>query len=446
MSEAAAPRGRPRVQLALTVLALVLASGAYALVSLGRTGGITPDVPLVAGLLLAGYLSGHLLVRRLAPTADPVFFPVASLLTGLGFAMIYRLGPDLRTAPQNIALPQGIWMTVALVAFGLTLWLVKDHRQLDAFTYTIGLVGIALLLLPLVPGLGRTVNGAQLWVEIGPLRFQPSELGKVAVVVFLASYLNAKKEILQLAPGRLGPFQLPQARHLGPVLVAWGVSLVILFVQKDIGASLLYFGIFVLMLWLATARGAYLSLGIVLFAIGAVIGASQFGHVESRIDIRLHALDPQIVQDEGYQLAQAQFAMATGGIAGSGLGQGLPTYIPFAYTDFMFAALGEELGLFGSVGVLLLFVVLIGRGFRAALDQSEGFGKLLAAGLATVLGVQAFIIIGGVTRLIPLTGITLPFVSYGGSSLVANYVILALLIRTSAGPAPSLRAREGVGG
>jgi cell division protein FtsW (lipid II flippase) len=434
-------RGRPRIQLALTVLAVLLAGGAYALVSLGRTGELTFDVPLTAGLLVAGYLIGHFVILRLAPAADPVFFPTAGLLVGLGFAMIYRIGPDLRTEPQNIALPQGIWMAVGLLAFTLTLLVVRDHRQLDAFSYTIGLIGVALLLLPMVPVIGRSVNGARLWIEVGPLRFQPSELGKVAIVVFLASYLNAKKEILQVATGRLGPFQLPQARHLGPVLVAWGVSLAMLLLQKDLGASLLYFGIFVVMLWVATARGAYLVLGILLFAAGAMFAWVTFAHVETRVDIWLHALNPGLVTDDGYQLAQAQFAMATGGIAGTGLGQGLPTFIPFAYTDFMFAALGEELGLFGSVAVLLLFVVLIGRGFKVALAQADGFGKLLATGLSTILALQAFIIIGGVTRLIPLTGITLPFVSYGGSSLVANFIILALLIRVSSGPAARRRRR-----
>ena len=442
MSEALAPAPpqtpvrRTGTQLALTILAAILAAGAFALVSLGRTGELAPGVPLAAVLLVVGYLAGHFLIRLLAPAADPVFFPTAVLLVGLGFAMIYRLGPDLRTGAQNIALPQSIWMTVALIAFAATLWLVRDHRQLDGYTYTIGFLGIVLLLLPMVPGLGYEVNGARLWIDFGGvLRFQPSELGKLAVVVFLASYLNSKKEILQVASGRLGPFHLPAARHLGPVLLAWGVSLAVLFLANDLGASLLYFGIFVVMLWVATGRGVYLVIGALLFAAGAVFAWQTFSQVGLRVDIWLHALDPEKIDGLGYgQVAQAQFAMGTGGIAGTGLGQGLPYYVPYAYTDFMFAAIGEELGLFGTVAVLLLFVVLIGRGFRTALVQTDGFGKLLAAGLAAIIGMQAFIIIGGVTRLIPLTGITLPFVSYGGSSLVANFIILALLIRISAGP------------
>lgn len=434
-------RAHSGVQLALTILATILAAGAYAMVSLGRTGDLAPEAPATAVALAVGYLAGHFVIRWLAPRADPVFFPTAGLLAGLGFAMIYRLSFDL---PPKLSLSaeQALWLVVGLAVFALTLAVVRDHRQLDAFTYTIGLIGIGLLLLPIVPGLGRTINGARLWVQVGPLQFQPAELGKVAIVVFLASYLNRKREVLQVATGRLGPFQLPQAKHLGPVLVAWALSLAVLFLEKDLGASLLYFGIFVVMLWVATGRGAYLAVGGVLFAIGALLGWSMFVHVQDRVTVWLHALDPKLITDEGYQLAQGQFAMATGGIAGTGLGEGLPDDIPAASTDFIFAAIGEELGLFGTVAVLLLFMVLVGRGFKVALSTPDGFGKLLAAGLASILAIQTFIIVGGVTRLIPLTGVTLPFVSYGGSSLVANFVVLALLVRTSAPPSP----RAGPGG
>jgi cell division protein FtsW (lipid II flippase) len=437
-------RARSGVQLALTILAVILAAGAYAMVSLGRTGDLAPEVPATAVALAAGYLAGHFVIRWLAPGADPVFFPTAGLLAGLGFAMIYRLSFDL---PPELSLSpeQALWLVVGLLMFALTLAVVRDHRQLDAFTYTIGLIGIGLLLLPIVPGLGRTINGARLWIRLGPLQFQPAELGKVAIVVFLASYLNRKREVLQVATGRLGPFQLPQAKHLGPVLVAWGVSLAVLFLEKDLGASLLYFGIFVVMLWVATGRAAYLALGGVLFAVGAFVGWLTFAHVQDRVTVWLHALSPDLIHDKGFQLAQGQFAMATGGIAGTGLGQGLPDDIPAASTDFIFAAIGEELGLFGTVAVLLLFMVLVGRGFKVALSTADGFGKLLAAGLASILAIQAFIIVGGVTRLIPLTGVTLPFVSYGGSSLVANFIVLALLVRTSA-PPPVRAGPGGAGG
>jgi cell division protein FtsW (lipid II flippase) len=299
------------------------------------------------------------------------------------------------------------------------------------------LVGLVLLLLPIVPGLGREINGARLWIRLGPMQFQPSELGKVFIVVFLASYLDQRKELLQVATSKLGPMHLPALKHLAPIVLAWGVSLAVLFFEKDLGASLLFFAIFVVMLWVATARSAYLVIGIVLFAIGAFIGYKMFGHVQTRVDVWIHALDPNVVHGDGYQLAQGEFAMATGGIGGTGLGQGQPQLIPAAATDFIFPAIGEELGLLGTTAVLLLSLALVGRAFRTALTATDGFGKLLATGLATVLGLQVFVIVGGVTRLIPLTGITLPFVSYGGSSLVANFIILALLIRVSAGPAPA---------
>lgn len=440
IAEAAADRPRPRqgAALALTILAIVLSIGAYALVGLGKRGDVPANLALYGSIFAVGYLALHVILRRVAPTADPVLFPVAAMLAGIGFAMIFRLSGDL-------AAEQITWLCVGLLAFGATVLLVRDDRQLDAFTFTIGLAGIVLLLLPILPGIGREVNGARLWVELGPLRFQPAELGKVLLVIFLASYLTAKKELLQLATIRLGPIRLPQPKHLGPLVLAWGVSLVVLFVERDMGASLLFFAIFVVMLWVATARPAYLLIGLVLFAVGAWFGYRTFDHVQTRVEVWTKALVPEYVQGPGYQLAQGQFAMATGGIGGVGLGQGQPQLVPFASTDFIFTAIGEELGLLGTTAVLLLFLVLVGRGFRIATSRSDDFGKLLAAGLATIVGLQVFIIVGGVTRVIPLTGITTPFVSYGGSSLVSNFILLALLVRTSAGPAPR-RDRLGLGG
>jgi len=431
--------------LALTLLALVLSVGAYTLVGLGKKGHVPVDLALYGSIFAAGYLCAHLLIRRLAPHADPALFPSAAVLTGLGFSMIFRLSGGL-------AAEQATWVVVGLLAFAGTLVAVRDHRQLDAYTYTIGFLGLALLLLPIVPGVGRTINGARLWVRIGPVGFQPSEIGKILIVVFLASYLATKRELLSVAAGRLGPLRVPPLKHLAPVLFAWGASLAVLFLQKDLGASLLYFAIFVVMLWVATGRAAYLVIGLGLFALGAWIGYEMFAHVQLRVDIWLHALDPSKVFDQGYgQVAQAQFGLATGGLVGAGLGRGSPWLIPFASTDFIFAAIGEELGLLGTTAVLLLFVVLVGKGLKTALECADAFGTLLATGLAASLGFQAFVIVGGVTRLIPLTGVTLPFVSYGGSSLVSNFVLLGLLVRISSGPAPRtgtgrirlrLRARE----
>jgi cell division protein FtsW (lipid II flippase) len=421
-------RARGGAQLALTVLAAVLSVGAYLLVTFGKTGHSPTGVGGFVATIVVAYLATHFVITRLAPGADPVFFPAAAVLAGLGYAMIFRLNSSL--AGEQLA-----WLMIGLGLCTLTLLIVRDHRSLDAYTYTIGLLGLGFLLLPIAPGVGETINGARLWVHFGPIRFQPSEIGKVMIVIFLASYLAARKELLAVATRRLGPIRLPEPRYLGPLLVAWMVSLVVLFIEKDMGSSLLFFGIFVVMLWAATGRASYLALGLVLFVLGAILGYLAFAHVQDRVLIWLHALSPKYIDNKGYQLAQSEFAMATGGIGGTGLGQGHPGLIPFASTDFIFSAIGEELGLFGAVGILLLYVALVTRGFRAALAREDAFGKLLATGLTSALALQTFIIVGGVTRLIPLTGITLPFVSYGGSSLVANFVLLALLIRISS-PAP----------
>ncbi len=364
-------------------------------------------------------------IRLTARRADPVLFPTAALLGGLGVAMLYRLRPEVWKE-------QGVWLLVGLGLFALVLVLLRDIRKLDAYTYTIGLVGLILLFLPVVPGIGQEINGARLWVQIGRLQFQPAEFGKILIVIFLASYLSGTRELLAAGSGRLG---LPRAKDMGPLLLAWGASLAVLFLERDLGASLLFFGVFVVMIWVASGRPGFLVLGALMFAAGAAIGYLAFSHVQLRVDYWLNALDPAKVHDIGYgQLAQGWFALASGGLVGTGLGQGSPTLIPYVGSDFIFAAFGEELGLVGAAGVLLLFLVLIGRGLRVAIERTDPFGKLLATGLTTIFALQTFTIIGGVTRLIPLTGVPLPLVSYGGSSRLATFIMLALLIRISAGP------------
>ncbi len=416
--------------LGFTVIALILSVGAYVIAGYGKRDQLPAKFVIYAAIFAGGYALALIAIRRFAPAADPALFATAGVLVGLGFAMIFRLSGGLATE-------QATWIVVGLAAFVVTIVVVRDHRMLDAYTYTIGLLGLILLMLPMVPGIGRTINGARLWVQIGPLGFQPAELGKVLIVIFLASYLTQKRELLRVATTRLGPFRLPAPKHLAPVLFAWAGSLAILFLQRDLGASLLYFGIFVVMLWVATGRAVYLVIGLVLFALGAYLGWALFDHVQLRVDVWLNALDPNKVFDVGYgQLAQAQFGMATGGLVGAGLGQGSPGLIPFASTDFIFAAIGEELGLLGTTALLLLYVVLVGKGLRIALEARDPFGRLLATGLSALIGLQTFVIVGGVTRVIPLTGVTLPFVSYGGSSLVSNFILLALLVRISSGPAP----------
>lgn len=435
MSAIASRPVRPRTGLLLLLVALVTSVAAYAMVGLGLRGRVPRDIVVYALTLGSAYLLAWGVVRWTAPRADPVLLPIAGMLGGLGLAMIYRL------IPADVADAQAIWLLIGLVAFVLTLLLVRDDRQLDALTYTIGLLGLVLLLLPVVPGIGREINGARLWARIGPLTFQPAEFGKLLIVIFLASYLSAKRELLEAAVGRLG---LPRAKDLGPILLAWGASLAVLFLERDLGASMLFFGIFVVMIWVASGRTGYLLIGVLLFAIGGTIGYLALDHVQARVAYWLHALEPATVHDVGYgQLAQSWFALASGGLVGTGLGRGSPDLIPFPASDFILSAFGEELGMLGTAAILLLFVALIGRGLRIALDREDSFGRLLAVGITTSMALQTFTIAAGVTRLIPLTGVPLPLVSYGGSSRVATFVMIALLVRISAGPwQPARRSAE----
>jgi cell division protein FtsW (lipid II flippase) len=433
MSAVAAAPGRPRTGLLLLLLAVVVSVGAYALVGLGLRGSV-PDDTVVYGLALGGaYLLAWAAVRWMAPRADPVLLPIAALLGGLGLAMIYRL------LPSDVADQQSLWLLLGLTAFVVTLLVVRDDRQLDAYTYTIGLVGLILLLLPIVPGVGFEINGARLWARLGPLTFQPAEFGKILIVVFLASYLSAKRELLEAGVGRLG---LPRGKDLGPILLAWGASLAVLFLERDLGASMLFFGVFVVMLWVASGRIGYLLVGGLLFAVGSVIGYLALSHVQARVSYWLHALEPANVHQLGYgQLAQSWFALASGGLVGTGLGRGSPDLIPYPASDFILSAFGEELGMLGTAAILLLFIGLIGRGLRVALDRDDSFGRLLATGLTVTIALQTFTIAAGVTRLIPLTGVPLPLVSYGGSSRVATFMMIGLLVRISAGPwRPSQRS------
>jgi cell division protein FtsW (lipid II flippase) len=370
-------------------------------------------------------------VRATLPHADPYLLPVAGVLTAVGLTMIYRIDPDL-------AFRQGLWVVIGVTAFAGLLVFLKDYRSLDHVKYILGLVAIGLLALPAVPGLGRTINGASLWVGIGPVVFQPGEFAKVLLVIFLAGYLRDNREVLSMGSGRYG---LPSPKHFGPLLVIWGGAMLVLFQTNDLGGGLLYFSVFLAMLWVATARWAYVAVGLGLFAIGAWGLYHVTPHVQERVSIWLDCSwsvsNACPVYDEGYQLAQSIYAIAGGGLFGQGLGEGIlispegNTYIPFLSTDFIFAAIAQELGLAGVVAMVLVYVVVLYRGLRIAIMADDGFSKLLAVGLTSALAIQAFIIMAGVTGLIPLTGITLPFVSYGGSSIVANFLIVGLLLMVS---------------
>jgi len=425
---AASKTRRARTGFGLLILAVAGSLVAYALQGLGLHGEVPRNLAIYGVIFAGASVGGWLVVRYAARSADPAIYPVAVLLGGLGLAMLYRLMDE--RGRVDIAQDQAVWLLIGLACFAVTLLVLRDIRQLDSYTYTIGLAGIVLLLLPIVPGIGYSINGARLWVNFGFLQFQPAEFGRVLIVIFLASYLSQRRELLAAGVGRFG---LPRVKDLGPLLLAWGTSLAVLLLERDVGASLLLFGVFVVMVWVATGRSSYLVLGIVLFAIGAYIGWLALPHIQERVVIWFHALDPQNVNGIGYQLAQGWFAFASGGMVGTGLGLGSPTFIPYVGSDFILAAFGEELGMLGVAGILLLYLVLIGRGLRIGVERQDTFGKLLAVGLTTVVGLQVFTIAAGVLRLIPPTGVPLPLVSYGGTSRVPTFVILALLVRASAG-------------
>ena len=421
-------RSRRNHELILLAAAAAITAGAYALASLGRTASIPTDLLPFFGVVLGLLLVAHMVLRRFAPLADPTILPVVALLNGLGYVFIARLANDIGDA-ESLPGQQATWTAVGILAFTATLVLVPRIKVLDKYRYLAAITGIVLLVLPLVPLIGREVNSARIWVRFGPINFQPGEFAKLALAVFVASYLAEKREILQQARLSVGPFSFPEPKHLAPVMAAWGASLVVMVAEKDLGSSLLLFLLVVVMLWVATARVSYLFTGVGLFAIGGWVASKQFGHVQDRLDIWLDPwADPDGV---GFQPVEASFALANGGLTGTGPGRGEPCRIPEVETDFIFAAIGEELGLVGSVGVLIAFITIVTAGLRIAMGTRDSFGKLLATALSALLGMQAFIIIGGIIRIVPLTGITLPFVSYGGSSLVSNYILVALLLRIS---------------
>jgi cell division protein FtsW (lipid II flippase) len=427
-------RRRRGAELFLLVLALAVGVGAYAAVGLGVQGEVPAGIVGYGGWLAALIVAAHIVVRIVAPYADPVLLPVVAALNGLGLAVIHRLDlayEAIGRPNHTFAQQQLTWMSLGLVLFIATLIVLRDHRVLQRFTYTSGFAAILLLLLPLVPGLGTTVNGARIWISLGPFSFQPGEVAKVLLVVAFAGYLVVHRDALALAGRRLLFIDLPRGRDLGPILAMWLVSLGVLVFQRDLGSSLLFFGLFLVMLYVATERPGWLLVGSLLFAAGAFLGYLQFGHVRTRVDIWL---DPMRYFDDtpgSGQLVESMFGMGWGGLVGRGFGGGQPQRIPYAESDFIIGAIGEELGLTGVIAVILLYGIIVERALRAALVCRDGFGKLLAVGLAGVFALQVFVVIGGVTRLIPLTGLTTPFLSYGGSSLVANWVIVALLLRIS---------------
>lgn len=440
------PRKRRGAELFLTVLAVLIGVGAYCAVGLGATGEVPAGaIKLAAGIVVIAVIT-HLMIRRIAPFADPVLLPLVIALNGLGLAMIYRI--DLARSARDsdwdeLATAQLLWTAIGVAAFAGVLIVVRDHRRLQSMTYTFGLAAIGLLILPLLPFIGRTVNGSQIWIAVGSLSFQPGEIAKICLAVFFAGYLVVKRDALALAGRRVLGVDLPRGRDLGPILVAWLLSLGVLVFQRDLGSSLLFFGLFVVLLYIATERAGWLVVGGGLFLAGAYFGYLTFSHVQVRVNAWL---DPFGDPDANGQIISGLYGLAHGGILGTGLGQGSPAMTPYSYSDFIAASLGEELGLAGLMAILLIYGLIVERGLRIALVCRDAFGKLLAAGLAVSIAIQVFVVVGGVTRLIPLTGLTTPFLSYGGSSILANWAIIGLLLRISdqtRRPAPEVSTFDG---
>ncbi|MGA3151849.1 MAG: FtsW/RodA/SpoVE family cell cycle protein [Streptosporangiaceae bacterium] len=447
-------RGRRGSELLMLAFAVAVVLLAFAATGYGLNGKL-PPVLLTYGLGFAALMfAAHLAVRWLAPWADPLMLPLAALLNGLGIVMIYRLqqsgragnpGNVISTMSTSDALLQLVWTAVGIIAFVLVLAFVRQTRVLQRYTYTLGAIGLVLLALPAV--IGTTINGAKVWIVVGSFSIQPEEFAKLALAVFFAAYLVAKRDVLALAGRRFLGIDLPRARDLGPVLIAWGASLLILIFETDIGTSALFFGLFVVMLYIATQRTSWLLIGLLLFLGGTYIASTFISHVSERFTIWLHPFAGHNATGAAYQLVQGLEGMGFGGIFGTGLGHGQPYWTPLVQSDFIVTAFGEELGLTGLMALLLIFGLLVQRGLRAALAVRDPFAKLLAGGLAFVLALQVFVIVGGVTGLIPLTGITTPFLSQGGSSLVASWALIALLMRISdmaRRPAPQPIQDEGM--
>lgn len=410
-------------ELGLIGLAVVITTVGFAAVQLARAQEFSSS-PIVAALLFAfAYLVAHIVVRIVLPDADPYVLPITAVLTAIGLIEIYRISPEL-------ARDQGIWMLLGLALFVGVVIAFRDIRKLEELKYTCGAVAVGLLLLTIT--LGSSVNGARLWIRIGGLQIQPGEFAKILLVIFLAGYLRERREVLAAPTRRILGIGIPALRHALPLLLLCGAALVLLVAMNDLGTSLLFFVIALAMIYIATGRLLYVGAGFGLFALGALGAVQVTSHVQSRIE---GWLDPWAVeQTSGYQIAQSIYTIADGGVLGAGFGRGLilnsegGTIIPFAQTDFIYSVIANELGLVGAIAVVLLYLLLAWRGFRIATTADDGFSKLLAAGLATAVAFQVFVIVGGVIRLLPLTGLTLPFVSYGGSSVTANFAIAGLLL------------------
>jgi len=428
---------RRNAELLLLCFAALITVAALLIVEANQERGLRWDPHWKTGafglLFLAVFASAHLAIRRFAPYTDPLLLPVVAMLNGLGLVMIHRLdlvtnGPGGRHHPG--ATQQMLWTVVGVAAFALVITLLKDHRQLAHYGYICGITGLVLLAIPaLLPASLSEQNGAKIWIRFPGFSIQPAEFSKILLLIFFSAVLIAKRQLFTSVGKHVMGMNLPRPRDLAPLLAAWAISVGVMTLEKDLGTSLLLYASFLVVVYLATQRVSWVAIGAVLFALGSTAAYFMFAHVR----VRVHTWwDPFADPDDtGYQMVQSLFSFATGGIFGTGLGNGQPDTVPAASTDFIIAAFGEELGLVGLAGILMLYTIVIVRGLRTAIATRDSFGKLLAGGLASTLAIQLFIVVGGVTKLIPLTGLTTPWMSYGGSSLLANYVLLAILARIS---------------
>ena len=425
------PKPRRNVELALLLLALAVGIGANMLVGVDQEKAFDSDFWFQSSLLAVAALVFHGVLRFRAKYADPVILPIVVALNGIGLAMIHRLDAPGEDTGNN----QLRWTLIAMAVAIAVIWFLKDHRILRRFTFISLAASALLLILPLVPGISAgEILGARVWIRLGPMTFQPGEVAKITLAIFFAGYLSSNRDLILLAGRKIGPLQFPRFKDMGPMITAWLVSIGVLIFQRDLGSSILFFGLFIVMIYVATSRISWVVIGLALIAGGGFVAAQVFSHVELRIYGWLNAFTEEVYGRSpggSLQIVQGLFGMANGGLVGTGLGQGRPDLVPFANSDMIIASLGEELGLIGLFAVVLMYLLLFTRGFRAALGTRDAFGKLLACGLSFAVALQCFVVIGGVTRLIPLTGLTTPFLAAGGSSLLANWIIVGLLLMIS---------------
>ncbi|WP_062381066.1 FtsW/RodA/SpoVE family cell cycle protein [Demequina pelophila] len=423
-----------RSELGLLAIAVAVAVLARGLVDYHAHILEPVEISVYAGAWIGVLALVHLALRRWAPFADPVLVPAVATLVGIGLAMIRRIdfAYAARGRDTNFGDVQTVWALIGVALMLLVILLLRDYRLLRRFTYTSGVLGLIALLLPLMPVIGTQINGARIWINVFGRSLQPGEFAKIAFVVFFAGYLVSNRDTLALAGPKVLGLRLPRVRDMGPLALVWVAAMLVQIYERDLGTSLLLFGIFVAMLYVATERISWVVIGMGAFAVGAVAAGTIFAHVGSRYTAWLHALDADVYRSgQSEQLVRGLFGMASGGLFGTGLGEGRPDLVPYAESDFIVASLGEELGLTGLMAILVLYVIIVQRAMRTAIGTRHGFGKLLATGLGFAIALQVFIVVGGVTRVIPLTGLTTPFLAYGGSSMLANFIIIGLLLRLS---------------